>query len=381
VAVNAVFLRAGLGGIVTYVRELLPHLVSSRPDVRFTLLLNPQAHREAEGEDWTAGARLVSHPLVGRRYTSAVSELTALAGLVEARGVDLVHSVAMLGPLGGSAARVVTVHDLTWRHDRESPDRVTTTLWRAFVPAVVRRADRVLTCSAATRRDVLDQLGVPEGLVDVVPNGPGTSPINLPTPERELRERLGLGRGPVVLSVSAKKTHKNLGRLLDAMADVVAGHPTATLVLPGSPTPHEEELRDRAERLGIAERVRFLAWVDDRDLEGLYAASACFVFPSLLEGFGLPILEAMRRGLPVACSRASSLPEVAGDAAEYFDPLEAGSIAAAVLRLIGDRAHAEALVAAGRRRERSFSWEATARGTLTTYDRAWTERRRVPVRV
>jgi len=142
------------------------------------------------------------------------------------------------------------------------------------------------------------------------------------------------------------------------------------LVLPGAPTPNEAELRDLARRLGLDADVRFLGYVEADELEALYRAAACFVFPSLYEGFGLPVLEAMRRGVPVACARATSIPEVAGDAAMYFDPHSPDQIAGAVGALLGDRELAGRLVAAGRERAAGFSWRATAEGTLDSIERA-----------
>jgi glycosyltransferase involved in cell wall biosynthesis len=141
-------------------------------------------------------------------------------------------------------------------------------------------------------------------------------------------------------------------------------------VLPGYPTPHEHELRAHALRLGLGSDVRFLGWVTAEELEGLYAVAAGFVFPSLAEGFGLPVLEAMARGVPVACSGRGALAEVAGDAALLFDPESEPAIAAAVRRLIDDRPEARRLAAAGRRRAERFSWRATASATLASYAHA-----------
>jgi alpha-1,3-rhamnosyl/mannosyltransferase len=143
------------------------------------------------------------------------------------------------------------------------------------------------------------------------------------------------------------------------------------LVMPGNPTAHEQELRELARELGIAANVAFPAYVDAADLEGLYAIASCFVFASINEGFGIPVLEAMRRGVPVACSNASALPEVAGDAALYFDPYSVRGIADALGELIGDPLVGERLAALGRERERGFTWEQTASATLESYGRAW----------
>ena len=142
------------------------------------------------------------------------------------------------------------------------------------------------------------------------------------------------------------------------------------LVLPGYPTPYEAVLRARASELGVAGDVRFLGWTSEADVEGLFAISAAFAFPSLYEGFGLPVLEAMVRGVPVACSDRASLPEVAGDAALLFDPADPAAIAAAVDRLLSDDAEAQRLRVAGRARAATFTWERSAEATLAGYERA-----------
>jgi len=142
------------------------------------------------------------------------------------------------------------------------------------------------------------------------------------------------------------------------------------LVLPGYPTAHEAELREHAKARGLEDDVRFPAWVSDEQLEGLWALARAFIYPSLYEGFGLPVLEAMARGVPVACSDASSLPEVAGDAALLFDPHRPAQIAAAIRRLLTDAGMRERLGELGRLRASAFTWERSARLTLETYARA-----------
>jgi glycosyltransferase involved in cell wall biosynthesis len=141
-------------------------------------------------------------------------------------------------------------------------------------------------------------------------------------------------------------------------------------VLPGYPTPYERELRARAVAAGVADDVRWLDWVADRDVEGLFALAGAFVFPSFYEGFGLPVLEAMARGVPVACSDRASLPEVADGAALLFDPDFPDQIAAAIERLLGDPAEADRLRAAGRARAARFTWARAADLTLASYERA-----------
>jgi glycosyltransferase involved in cell wall biosynthesis len=169
--------------------------------------------------------------------------------------------------------------------------------------------------------------------------------------------------------VSAKRPHKNLAALIGALACIPAER-RPLLVLPGYPTPHERELRDLAGARGVADDVRFLGWVSSAQLDDLYAAADIFVFPSLYEGFGLPVLEAMARGVPVATSGRASLAEVAGDAALIFDPESEPSIAGAIERLLADDELRRRLGDAGRERAAGFTWERTAELTVETYRRA-----------
>jgi glycosyltransferase involved in cell wall biosynthesis len=191
----------------------------------------------------------------------------------------------------------------------------------------------------------------------------------LAIPEDELRAQLQAGDRPIAFSLSAKRPHKNLPRLLEALAQIPAER-RPLLVIPGYRTWHEDELREYARRLGIEDDVRFLGWVSQGEIEGLYAASALFVFPSYYEGFGLPVLEAMQRGLPVASSNRTSLPEVAGGAALMFDPDKPAEIASAMERLLNGGDEVQRLRAAGLERARRFTWDETARLTAESYERA-----------
>ncbi len=372
VGINAVFLEPRMGGLDTYVRALVPELVRLAPEVEFSVFCSPGGHSYLKHEDWGEQVELVTHPLLGRRGLKAASELTVL-GWLAGRRVELLHSVAMTAPLRTRAVNVVTLADVTWIVAPDPGEHWTARLWRVVVPPVARRADRVIVLSQAGAEHVTKYLGLSGDRIDVIALAAGRTDLVAPTQAAELRSRLRLGEGPVVLTVSAKKVHKNLERLVHAMVAVAARWPDAVLVVPGNPTAHEHELRELAAELGIGANVAFPAYVDAADLEGLYALARCFAFASINEGFGIPILEAMRRGVPVACSRASALPEVAGEAARYFDPLSVSDIGDALVELLADSELAADLTARGRERERRFTWEATARGTLESYARAWGE--------
>ena len=370
VVVNALFLAPPMGGVETYLRELCRELLAHPDAPELTVLLNPEGHAKLAAEDWAGGAELVRCPRLGRAGVRAVSELAVVGALADRRRADVVHSVAMTGPLFSRAARVVTIPDTVWITHPE--DTVTHRMWRTVVPRVVARADRVVAISHDSGRQIRENLGVAPGRIDVIPLGFGTAAgTTAVTPPDALRERLGLGPGPIVLNVGQKKPHRNLERLVDALATVRATVPDAQLVLPGPPNPEAQAtLLARAARAGVADAVTIPGFVAAEDLEGLYAAATAFLLPSLVEGFGLPVLEAMARGLPVACSRGSAPGEVAGDAGLLFDPTSVEEISAATVALLTDAPLRERLAAAGRARAATYTWERCADETLASYRRA-----------
>jgi glycosyltransferase involved in cell wall biosynthesis len=364
VGLNLVFMVPGeTGGMEVAARALIPALRDAAPGARFTAFVN----REAAGED--VGVEQVVVPVAARNRLEWVrGEQHLLPGLARRAGCDLVHSLASTAPFHGRFARVTTIHDLNYLVVPDAHFGVRGLGMRVLVPLAAWTSHRVITDSAATRADLVERLNLPPARIDVVPLGLGRPAESHATPAAELRARLEVGDRRVVLSLSAKRPHKNLRCLLDALARIPPER-RPILVLPGYPTPHEEELRAHAAAIGVGGDVRFLGWTADEDIEGLFALSDAFVFPSFYEGFGLPVLEAMARGVPVACSDRASLPEVAGDAALLFDPADPASVAAAVERLLADTVKADRLRVRGRERAAGFTWARAAELTLASYER------------
>jgi len=342
--------------------------VAAAPQVRFTAFVNREA-AAGPPAPWNEAMRAVTVPVNARNRVQWVrGEQQLLPRLARREGVDLVHSLASTAPVHGRFRRVVTVHDLIYLFYPQAHGGLRAKGMRALVPLGVRRSHRVMADSESTLDDLVARLRVPPAKVDVVPLGVGAARVE-PAPEGEVRARYELGDRAVALSVSAKRRHKNLVRLLEALA-LLPEADRPLLVLPGYATRHEDELRERARALGVAGDTRFLGWVAPAELEALYALAACFVFPSLYEGFGLPVLEAMARGVPVACSDRSALAEVAGSAALRFDPESPQAIADAITTLLTDPAERERLRRAGPEQARGYTWQATARGVLASYERA-----------
>jgi glycosyltransferase involved in cell wall biosynthesis len=374
IALNLIFLVPGeTGGMEIAARELIPALVAAAPDgMRFTAFVNREASQASHAgvSDLRQQLPVVTVPVRARRRVQWVLGEQTLLPLLAARAkVDLVHSLASTAPLWGPFRRVVTIHDLIYARYPEAHAGMRGRAMRVLVPAAARRSHRVIADSLSTRDDLIELLALPAERIDVVPLGVGAAYRAEPLGEGDVRGNLRLAGRRVVLSLSAKRPHKNLLALIGALARIPAEQ-RPVLVLAGYPTEHEAQLRERARALDVDDDVRFPAWLSDAEVEGLWAISDAFVFPSFYEGFGLPVLEAMARGVPVACSNASSLPEVAGEAALLFDPREEQAIAGALARLLQDGALAERLRIAGRERAREFTWERTARATIDSYLRA-----------
>jgi glycosyltransferase involved in cell wall biosynthesis len=345
-------------------------MAEQRPEISFTAFAGREAIEPLAGEAWPANVTLRSLRVHALSKPARIAAELALLPVAAGRArVDVLHSLGTTAPLVSPCPTVVTVHDLIYEHFPQTFPAAARWGLRTLVGPAARRATRVLAISQATRTDVVGLLRVPSDRVDVVYNGFGMRSHPHPTPEAELRARLGLA-GPVVLCVSAALEHKNLLRLIEAFARLPTSQGKATLCIVGHAGREHDSLAAGAADNSVGERVVLTGWLSDADLEGLYALARCAVYPSLHEGFGLPVLEAMARGLPLASSNATSLPEVAGDAAELFEPRDTGAIAAAMRRLLEDDDHAATLVRKGYDRVEQFTWERCAQETLASYERA-----------
>ena len=369
IGLNLIFLVPGeTGGMEVYARELIPAMLAAAPETRFTAFVSREAS-VLNGNPWGGRLRTVTVPVKARdRVQWVLGEQTLLPVLAARDGIDLMHSLASTAPAWGPFRRIVTVHDLIYAHFPDAHAGIRDRGMRVLVPLAVRTSQRVIAISTSTRNDVMERFHTPDEKIDVVPQGLGTIRRVAPLSERETRERFGLGERPVVLSLSAKRPHKNLLALLGALARIHSDH-RPLLVLPGYATWHEAELRERVASLGLQADVRFVGWLSEEELEGLWALAMVFIYPSLYEGFGLPVLEAMARGVPVACSNVSSLPEVVGDAALLFDPRDEGTIAGALEQLLNDQALASRFRERGLERAQQFTWAQSARLTLESYAR------------
>jgi len=264
---------------------------------------------------------------------------------------------------------VLTIHDLVFRLFPHYHKPLNYTFLNLAMPLFVRRADHLIAVSHSTKQDLRRLYGVPPGKITVIYEG--AAPRFHPQPREEVervRRKYHLPRR-LVLSVGTLEPRKNYPRLLEAFALLRARWREGwRLAIAGGRGWLYRPFFQRLEELGLQGEVILLGCVPEEDLPGLYSAATLFVFPSLYEGFGLPPLEAMACGTPVACSRASSLPEVGGEAARYFNPASAEDMAQVMYEVLADEALRAEMRERGLRQARRFSWDRAAEETMAVYD-------------
>ena len=302
------------------------------------------------------------HPMVERAGNYSVrGTVRHSPGRWRGRRVDLFHAPHYVVPPLTTRRFVVTIHDcIHLRFPQYLPNRAALYYARAMMTMSARRSRRVLTVSQASKDDILHYLEVPADKVEVIYNALDERLAIAPTPEEvdRVRERFLL-TAPFILYTGNIKPHKNVDRLIEAFSILqqVADSRTSSCSSSATRFSKYPNLRRLVHRYQLHQHVRFLGFVPDATLAVLYRLASVFVFPSLYEGFGLPPLEAMAAGAPVVTSNVSSLPEVVGDAALLIDPMDAGAIADAMARVLGEPALRADLIRRGRERVKAFSWE------------------------
>ena len=353
-------------GNSTYGRGLIRALVAAGGDDRFVLFAGHPEH---------PFYRALSSR--GRARTVRVAPATWWARLGWALGraaarerVDVLHT-QYAAPLGYRGPLVITVHDLGFLHVPESFPRALRLGLRVLVPRSMARAARVITDSEFARRDIVARYSVRPEKIVVIPLAADARFRPLAAAESApVLARYGLRPG-FVFSQGRLNRRKNLERLLLAYARLRSGGaPDAPLVIGGKPDYGVDQVLRRAKLSGDASGVRFVGLIPDADLPAFYSAAGCFVYPSLFEGFGLPLLEAMACATPVVTSDRTALPELVGDAGLLIDPESVDALAAAIARVLGDAALARELGARGLERSRRFSWREAARRTSQVYREA-----------
>ena len=350
------------GGIGRYTRELIAALAAQDRTTGYRLFVAGHTERRLPeppgpnftwcatpwGPEWFARlwhrARL---PIPIERWTGPIA---------------LLHAPDFtLPPTRPGTRTLLTVHDLSFVRAPETATPQLRAYLNEVVPRSVARADRILADSESTRQDLIELYDVPPDKISVLYSGVSDRfyPIQDEAILYEVRSRYGIGRRPYIFSVGTVQPRKNYGRLVEALHRL--GRLRLKLVIAGGKGWLDDPLYRQIEALGMEDQVQFLGFVPDEDLPALYSAALVFAFPSLYEGFGLPVLEAMACGVPVITSSVSSLPEVAGNAALLVDPYDVDALTEALARVLDDESLRNDLINKGQLRVQGFSWTAAAR--------------------
>lgn len=360
IAFDGRFLTAHFPGIGRYAFNLLRALPRAAPEAELTVLVGEEDPRFPRSA--LAGSDLWPLDVPVR----SVREHLELPRTLRRVGASVFHSPYFVTAYRPPCPLVVTVHDAIGAGSREYlPSLFARLAFRLGIHLALRAARAVITVSEASKRDIVRYFGALAADVTVIPEAaaPEFRPATADA-KAQLRRRRRLPER-YALFVGTAKPHKNLEGLIRAWSEL--GDASCPLVAAGRRDPRFPEPERTARSLGVD--VRFFGEVPEHEMPALYSAAELVAVPSHCEGFGLPVVEAMACGTPVACSGVSSLPEIAGDAAAYFDPSSTESMAGTLSRLLREPEHRRDLAAKGSARARTFSWEATAARTFEVYRR------------
>lgn len=367
IALNLLYLIPGVvGGTETYARSLITAFARLDEDHEFTVYVN----RESADLDITPAAnfRRVVCPVVAMRRAYRYGWEQAILPLqLRQANPDIVHSLGYVGPIASKKPQIVSVHDVNYLGHSGRRTPVGRRAFQFFVEKTVKKASHVITISQFSKREIMTHLDVPDEKVSVVYCAAREATPAAAASEAQVSEVVRNVTLPFMMAFSSLSAHKNIGRLIAAFAKISSQVPHS-LVLIGHMPEKSAEIRGELRKAGD-HRIHFTGFIPDEQVDALMRRASLFVFPSLYEGFGLPILDAQQAGVPIACSNVAALPEVAGDGAILFDPLSVDDIARKLERALLDSDLRETVVRSGRENSAMFSWDRAAAETTAIYRR------------
>ena len=361
-------------GIGRYTRELVKAVLMERKDDQFMLFSAKQPRGgQVEIPFLSSPSNVVYKEIpINERWLHRIwYRLKVPLSVQNFTGrLDLFHSPDfVLPPIGKKTPTLLTIHDLSFIHFPETFTPALVTYLNRIVPWSIERATHILADSQATKDDLAAHWNVPREKVSVLYLGVSGmfKPITNPRSIKSVQKKYNLDGKPYVISVGTIQPRKNYRMLIRAFRPVAERFPHDLIIVGGRGWKYDQ-ISEEVESQGLLDRVHFLGFVDDADLPALYSAATLFTLPSLYEGFGLPILEAMACGVPVMASDVSSLPEVVGNAGVLLPAKDIVAWSQAMMELIEDMSRRTRLVGAGFLRAREFTWSKAARELAAIYD-------------
>jgi glycosyltransferase involved in cell wall biosynthesis len=344
-----------------YVERLIHYLQKIDKTNTYYALLKP-----SDFDDWTFENKSFNKVLCGAKEFTW-SEQTKLKEIIEELKPDLTHFTFAQQPAFYKGKRVTTIHDLTTlRFDNPDKNilvfRYKQKVYAWLIKRVVKKSKQVIVPSNFVKQDLIRFTNVSESKVNVIYEAADKITEKPKTLDNLVGKKF-------IMYIGRPTPHKNLERLIEAFIKLKQDDKDLCLVLAGKEDNNYREIRDKVENKGYKDIV-FTGYISDAELRWLYENCQAYVFPSLSEGFGLPGLEAMVHGAPVVSSKATCLPEVYGEAAEYFDPLDVGSIGSAISNVLVNKERKQQLIELGFKQASKYSWGKMAQQTLDVYKKA-----------
>lgn len=356
------FARLNKAGLGTYVRELKNALDNITPPNRMLYF------EVGQDRDNTKPKRILTR--LNTLYRDLIWLNFILPLQLKRKKVDVIHMPVFYAPVIKVCRTVVTIHDMIWFDHPEYFPIWQRHFMKMFVPIAAKKADAIITVSDSTKKDIIQKLGIQPEKISVTHLGIAKQ-FGIIDETEVLKTKSKYGLHKYVLVVGSVEPRKNLERILQAFKNISIMYPDLLFVHVGSGMWNSESVFKEVKRLGLGNSVRFIWHASQKDLAALYNGALFLAFPSLYEGFGLPVIEAMSCGCPVITSTLSSLPEIAGDAAILVDPYNTSQITQAMELILSEDSIRKEYSRKGIARAHEFSWEKCAQSTLKIYEKVY----------
>jgi glycosyltransferase involved in cell wall biosynthesis len=375
IGINTLFLfPSKRAGTLTYVSNLVRALSQVDTENEYILFTNSQNHDVFKTDAKNFRRHLCPY-VPENSMLRVLYEQMILPYYAKQFGLNVLHAPGDVPPIMAKCAKVVTLHDMQYiawyAHYPQYASKAKLLYVKYLYPLGARKSEVIVTISENSKKDIVKYLGIPENKILVIYEASrfslGTNQIE---PDLNIFNKHRIKKD-YILSVASFLPHKNLNRLIESYA-LLMNNIEHQVVLTGMNLHGMNLVKEMVRKKNVAaDRVIFTGYVSEAELIALYQNASLFVLPSLFEGFGLPLLEAMSLGCPVAASSRTSIPEVVGDAGVLFEPEDPKAMADAIYSILSDANLRDRLIDKGYKREKAFTWEKTARETLEAYSLAY----------